>query len=214
MPVARSLCTDPPRGAASEKAIVSLGFSTGAGVMNFVDFVLSIGWWSILVAAIVGFSVGYILRGSIWRLHVWPWGDFSTARTLGTGAGFLVGIISVHIRSFLFDLSLSDLAWFALFLAVVSFPAATISAMVASHIQQKKLSWENNKSFAALNAIYVLGLTFKRMDDAERKKYYPSSPDAFIYKAPRTENCIIYEPTLGRITDRSSDGVKYWLAAE
>jgi hypothetical protein len=77
--------------------------------MEFWDFALSIGWWPIPVAALVGFSVGYVLRRSIWVLHVWPWWDTQTATTVGTGAGFLFGIIGVQIRPFLFDLSLSDL---------------------------------------------------------------------------------------------------------
>jgi hypothetical protein len=144
---------------------------------------------------------------------VWPWDDFFTSVKVGTGAGFLFGIISAQIRPFLFDVSFGDLASFVLILAVVSLLAAFFSAAIASTIQQKKLSRVDDKSVANKNAIYVLGLSFKRMDDAEREKYRPTSPDAFVYKIPSTENYIMYEPTLGVITDYSST-LKHWLAAE
>jgi hypothetical protein len=188
--------------------------------MDFLAFVQAIGWWPTPIALTVGFIVGYVLRRSLWVLHVWPWGDFDTAIKVGTGAGVLFGIVGVQIRPILYELSLSDLAWFLIILLGVSCLAAMIGSELASFIQQRNLHRLDDKSFANVDTLFVFGFPFKRMDNEERKRRHFESPDVFVYNIPRSDGEIIYEPTFGIITDNSEGSsyrdptkIRYWLAS-
>ena len=201
--------------------------------MGFSDLVISIGFWPIPAAALIGFSFGYVLRRSIWVLYVWPWDDTVTASWIGASAGFVFGIISVQIRPIIFELSFVELIGFILILAFVSLLAAAIGSLIARKIQQRKLDrlnkatverraqgWDYNSSLVNVKEMFVLGHSFRRMTAEERKELNRTmgDPDIFIYWTPRGDGYIVYEPTQGIITDNSrgnaSPQVRYWLASK
>jgi hypothetical protein len=176
-----------------------------------MDLILSIGWWPVPAAAIVGFVTVYILRRSIWVLYTWPWDILSTAKWSGTGAGILAGLLDVQLRRAPLALGFDRFLGFAILLLIVSCSAATVSAIVALTKTDKNLMRSNDRSFSKVDFASIHGYSFKRMDEAERKNYKPSSQDAFIYKIPRSGDVLIYEPALGMLSEHSSLRVTKWL---